>query len=67
LILYDQEHGLGWNDPEGWQVYFGQDNGDIEMKLVVYKSLVEKLTQEGIFPTMISVDYVHAPYYRVEQ
>jgi hypothetical protein len=67
LILYDQEHGLGWNDPSGWQVYFGQDDQNIDMKLSVYKSLVENLTQEGIYPTMISVEYVHAPYYRVEQ
>lgn len=67
LILYDQEHGLGWYDTEGWQVYFGHNNQDIEMKLIVYASLVESLVQEGIFPSMISVEYVHAPYYRMEQ
>jgi cell division protein FtsQ len=67
LILYDQEHGLGWNDPQGWQVYFGQDTQDIEMKLVVYEALVESLVEEGVYPAMISVEYVHAPYFRMEQ
>lgn len=67
LILYDQEHGLGWVDPQGWHVYFGHDNQDIEMKLYVYESLVETLNEEGINPSMVSVEYVHAPYYQMEQ
>lgn len=67
LILYDQEHGLGWYDPQGWQVYFGYDNQDIDMKLVVYESLVDNLVDVGVHPSLISVEYVHAPYYRLEQ
>ena len=66
LILYDLEHGLGWYDAEGWEVYFGQGD-NIEMKLSVYGTLVENLMQEGIYPSMISVEHVHAPYFRVEQ
>lgn len=67
MILYDQDHGLGWYDPNGWQVYFGLSNDEIQMKLVVYNSLVEELMNEGISPAMISVEHVHAPYFRMEQ
>jgi hypothetical protein len=67
LILYDEEHGLGWYDPKGWQVYFGLGNSDIDMKLKVYNSLVEKLVQEGVYPSLVSVEHVHAPYFWMEQ
>ena len=67
LLVYDSEHGLGWNDPNGWQVYFGQEDQDMEMKLSVYETLVDHLKNEGIQPELISVEYVHAPYYRMER
>jgi cell division protein FtsQ len=67
LLVYDSEHGLGWNDPKGWDVFFGSDERDMEMKLAVYQSLVERLESEGIQPALISVEYVHAPYYRMER
>jgi cell division protein FtsQ len=65
-ILYDQQHGLGWKDKRGWDVFFG-DAQDIDMKLSVYQALVKKLKQEKIEPVLISVEFVHAPYYRLEQ
>ncbi len=67
LLVYDSVHGLGWNDPKGWEVYFGSEDQDMEMKLTVYQALVERLENEGIQPAMISVEYVHAPYYRMER
>jgi cell division protein FtsQ len=67
LLVYDSEHGLGWNDPNGWEVYFGAEDQDMEMKLKVYQTLVEHLQSEGIQPALISVEYVHAPYYRMER
>jgi hypothetical protein len=67
LVLYDSEHGLGWNDPNGWEVYFGAEDEDMEMKLRVYETLVADLQQQGIQPALISVEYVHAPYYRMER
>jgi cell division protein FtsQ len=66
-LVYDSEHGLGWNDPNGWEVFFGDEDQDMEMKLIVYQALVERLQSEGIQPVMISVEYVHAPYYRVQR
>ena len=67
LLVYDSEHGLGWNDPQGWEVFFGAEDQDMEMKLAVYQSLVERLQSQGIQPALISVEYVHAPYYRMER
>jgi cell division protein FtsQ len=67
LLVYDSDHGLGWNDPQGWEVYFGAEDQDMEMKLVVYQALVERLQSQGIQPALISVEYVHAPYYRMER
>ncbi len=67
VLVYDSEHGLGWNDPKGWEVFFGQEDSDMSMKLTVYQALVNQLESEGIQPAMISVEYVHAPYYRMER
>lgn len=65
-LIYDSQHGLGWRESHGWAVYFG-DARDIDMKLNVYKTLIKKLKKEKLTPTLISVEYVHAPYYRLEQ
>ncbi len=67
VLVYDSVHGLGWNDPKGWEVFFGSEDQDMEMKLTVYQALVDRLENEGIQPAMISVEYVHAPYYRMER
>jgi len=67
MLVYDSEHGLGWNDPNGWEVYFGAEDQDMEMKLSVYQAMVERLQSEGIQPALISVEFVHAPYYRMER
>jgi cell division protein FtsQ len=65
-LIYDAQHGLGWQEKQGWSVYFG-DARDIDMKLNVYKTLLKQLKKDGISPALISVEYVHAPYYRLEQ
>ncbi len=67
VLAYDSERGLGWKDPKGWEVYFGPEDQDMAMKLAVYQALVERLESEGIQPALISVEYVHAPYYRMER
>lgn len=65
-IVYDSRHGLGWTDPRGWKVYFGHAPDDMEIRLAVYKSLVDLLTKRNIKPALVSVEYVHAPYYRLK-
>jgi hypothetical protein len=66
-ILYDEEFGFGWNDPRGWQVYFGTSASDVELKMRVYESLVTSLVERGIQPAMINVTYPTAPYYRLSE
>lgn len=63
-LTYTSQHGLGWVDARGWQVYFGEIN-DIALKITVYNTIVEKVEYDGIQPEVISVEYVHAPYYRL--
>jgi hypothetical protein len=66
-ILYDHQHGIGWTDPRGWQVYFGSTDEDINLKLKVYEKIYRRLKKAGIIPALISVEHLHAPYYRLER
>ncbi len=66
-IIYDSQYGLGWTDPRGWQVYFGSRADDMVVKLKVYEKTYRRLKKAGIRPALISVEYVHAPYYRLER
>ncbi len=63
-LIYDASHGFGWTDPGGWQVFFGTEINDIDSKLNVYYAVVDKLEGEGITPSIVSVAFLHAPYYR---
>ncbi len=63
-LLYDTQYGLGWQDMHGWQVYFGQNSNDIPMKLKVYQAIVDRLTNQGIRPALISVEYLETPFYK---
>jgi hypothetical protein len=66
-IMYDPDHGLGWSDARGWEVYFGFDVNDMDTKMSVYSALVKKLKADGVQPAFISVEYANAPYYRMER
>ena len=66
-ILYEKGYGFGWNDPRGWRVHFGTRASDIALKMRVYESMVNSLTQRGIRPALINVMYPTAPYYRMSQ
>ncbi len=66
-MIFDPRYGLGWNDPKGWQVFFGRSLVDDNLKLKVYETMLAYLTKENIQPTMISVEYPNAPFYKVEQ
>ena len=63
-MIFDPIYGMGWQDPLGWTVYFGQDSRDIPMKNVVYRAIVDTLTQQGVQPSLISVEYLNAPFYK---
>lgn len=64
-IQYNNEHGFYWRDPGDWVVYFGNEQ-DVPMKLLVYEAIYAYLDKQDTLPSVISVEYVHAPYYRLE-
>ncbi len=66
-ILFDPEHGLGWEDPQGWQVFFGNTGEDMVTRLQIYQTLVEVLNEKNIRPALISLEYLHTPFYRMER
>lgn len=66
-LQFDPQFGLGWQDPNGWLVYFGQDTTNIDVKLAEYQTIIEALDQQNITPAVISLEFLHAPYYRLEQ
>ena len=63
-MVYDPKYGMGWQDPRGWSVYFGQNTQDIPMKQKVYQAMLDTITKQGIQPTLISVEYLDAPFYK---
>ena len=63
-ILYNESHGLGWKTEGGWDVFIGLTLNDITYKLKAYQALISKLGEEGITPSMVSIEHLHAPYYR---
>jgi hypothetical protein len=65
-LVFDPAYGLGWSDPRGWRVYFGHSDGDADLKYQVYQAMLDYLTKNNIQPTLISVEYPTAPFYRVE-
>jgi len=65
-ISYNPKYGLGWKDPKGWRVYFGENTQDVSLKMDIYKAIIDKLTQQGIQPSLISVEYLDAPFYRTD-
>lgn len=66
-LLFDPRYGFGWKDPGGWNVYFGLKTDDLAVKLQQYQVISQQLQQKGIKPSMVSVEFIHAPFYRVEQ
>ena len=66
-LLYSMEHGLGWKEKKGWEVYLGQDLTNVDMKLNVYEAIAKHLKKANLKPALVSVEMVHAPYYRMEQ
>jgi len=66
-LLYDPLFGLGWQDPQGWMVYFGRDADQIGVKIAEYNTILAALKEKNLQPALISVEYLHAPFYRLEQ
>ena len=65
-LIYDPRLGFGWDDPGGWQAFFGQDGKNMDQRLAVYLAVLNELSARRLTPTLISVAQLHAPYYRMD-
>lgn len=66
-LQFNPQYGLGWQDPNGWLVYFGRDTANIDIKLSEYQTIIGALENENVIPALISLEFLHAPYFRLEQ
>lgn len=65
-LLFQKQRGIGWKEARGWEVFVGQKLEGINDKMVMYETIVRELEKEGISPTLLSVEFLHAPYYRTD-
>ena len=66
-LVYSEKEGLGWHDSRGWDVYFGKTLDDLEMKISMYQAIIDQLKQKDITPSYVNLEFLNAPYYRVER
>ncbi len=66
ILQYDPQFGLGWQDPRGWLVYFGSDISEIDIKLAEYETISKTMQEKNINPALISLEFLHSPFYRME-
>lgn len=67
-LIYNSDHGFGWNDQlQNLTVYIGQDLDYLDVKINQYSAILTALQKDGIRPGMISLEHVHAPFYRLER
>jgi cell division protein FtsQ len=63
-MIFDPLYGMGWQDPRGWTAYFGQNAKDISLKKMVYNAILDTLTLQGVQPSLVSVEFLNAPFYK---
>ncbi len=67
-ISYNPSDGFGWHDNrENCNVYFGHRLNNLDQKLLLYETIKTYLSENGLNPGLISVAYIKAPFYRLEQ
>lgn len=63
-LIYDPIKGLGYEDSRHWTVWFG-DGDNMDVKLMVYEQVVERILTENIQPEEIVMSDPDRPYYRI--
>lgn len=63
-LRYQTDSGLGYNDPRGWEAWFGTGD-DMPEKVLVYNAMVNDLQARGLNPKEINVVNPDAPFYSV--
>lgn len=65
-LVYNGRYGLGWQAPEGWQVFIGKKPTHMALRMRLYWALREHLRAQGLRPAIIDLSVLDAPYYRME-
>lgn len=64
-LVYHPKRGLGWFDEaHDWKVYFGSQLDRLTERLNVYTAIVARFEEDRIPAKLISIEFLHAPYYR---
>lgn len=66
-LVYSRQSGLGWIDENGTSVIIGNSMSDFDAKVALYKAISDQLKNQKVKPSLINVEFLHAPYYRVER
>jgi len=64
LLYFTYKNGFGWDTEEGWRIFFGKTDTDMDEKLRMKDSLTEYFLKNEIQPVFVSLEYKDAPYYR---
>ena len=62
MLHYDSAQGLSYQDGRNWRGYFGTGS-NMDAKLAVYETLVERLMRDGVQPRSIYVADLDTTYY----
>lgn len=63
-LIYTYKNGFGWDTDEGWRIFFGKNDSDIDEKLRMQESLTKYFQENEIQPILVSLEFKDAPYYR---
>jgi hypothetical protein len=67
-LMYSNKYGFGWNDQlQNLNVYIGRDLSNLDVKMNEYSAIMLTLQKDDIKPGLISLEHVHAPFYRLER
>ncbi len=66
-LIYDPVRGLGWRDPRGWDVFFGQQPDDLAARVHLAQQAVARLLQQGRRPALVDVSDLRAPFVSLER
>ncbi len=65
-LVFSPRYGIGWQAPEGWQVFVGQKLTHMQQRMVLYEAIARWLKAQHIHPALVDVASFRAPYYRME-
>lgn len=66
-LYFTFDNGYGWDTDDGWRIFYGKNDTDIEEKLRMAESIGEYLRKEEIEPVIVSLEFKDAPYYRYSE